>query len=247
MPSIWSMPAELPPLAKARVSAGFAAPIFSMARDVGIDLPALRRAAGLPFPEREHSGGVSVEAFLALLEAGARLSDDPLFGLHLGQRVRVADIPFYGLALCACRTFGGALRLVLRFESLVHDLGRSELLVRDGVAHWRLRSPWLDMPGARHLVEFAAASSRAHADFIAQRDLQIIELSSPLPPAPGVSMAEYEKILGRPVRFEAEEAAVKFPAELLDAPIPHADTGFFAALTQWAEGRLMDKKLEAEA
>ncbi len=218
-----------------------------MARELGVDQDELWNVAGVARSDRRYSAGVSVQSFLALLEAGAHLSNDPLFGLHLGQRLRIADIPGYGLALCACRTYGVVLRLALRFECLAHDLGRTELTVSDGIAQISMRSPWLDLPGGRHVIEFAAASVRAQTNWIAGVELPLIEIASPFPPAPGVSLDAYEKAFGMPVIFGAKNGGVKFSADLLDERVPNADTGFFATLTDWAEQRLQTRKRKAEA
>ncbi len=240
------MRSELPPLAKARVSGKIVHALFARARDIGLDLDELTAAAGLPGAARDQVGAVSVQSFLALLEAGASLSNDPLFGLHFGQELRVTDVPGYGLALCVCRTLGDALQLVVRFECLVHDLGRTEISEKDGVVHYRWRTPWLDLQGGRHLIEFAAAGLCAHVNWIAGRQVTAIEIASPCPPAPGVAAAEYEMVFCSPVRFGAEDAGIRFSAKLLDEPIPNADIGFFSTLTHLAEKWLLDKSRQDE-
>ena len=43
---------------------------------------------------------------------------DPLFGLHVGQRMRLSTFAGYGLVLCTCKDFRAAAAQTLRFEGL---------------------------------------------------------------------------------------------------------------------------------
>ncbi len=231
---------------KRLVAGPYLQPLLEAAAACGVsarDLQtALQQAAGLevaldPLPE-----AISADAYEVLLELGAQLGNDPDFGLHVGERVKLGTYNVYGLILLSCRDFGQALQQTMRFESLAHDLGRSRLEVHDGVAHYRWQP---NNPAAgRHLAESVFAGIRVFGNWLA---------GAPLPPAPVCfthaepgDTREHARIFGAPVSFAATSNAARFDAALLGMPVPNADIGMYPVLQQHAE-RLLQEKARAEA
>lgn len=238
---------DLPPLALARVSGEFASVAVRTAREFGADPGALGRACGLgdlaaPLPD-----AIGVENFLQLLEAASAMLGDPLFGLHVGERMRIADAGGYGMALLACANFRETVAITLRYESLAHDLGRSQLIERDGIGCFRWRSPWLDLPGGRHLVEFIAADIRAINDWLAGFTLPVASFNFTHEAPPGVALDEYQRVLAAPVNFAAAFNEGLFPAALLDIQIPNADRSLLPHLTRVIDRRLAERAASQEA
>ena len=113
-----------------RVTGAYLQPLIETAAARGVDHVRLAQAAGLAsgalacLPE-----SLAARDYLALLDAGARLSGDAHFGLHVGEQVRPGTFSVYGLVLMACSDFGQALEQTQRYEQLAHDLGRTSLSV----------------------------------------------------------------------------------------------------------------------
>ncbi|MDK9695790.1 MAG: AraC family transcriptional regulator [Siculibacillus sp.] len=235
----------IPPLDRARVRGPIAKPIFDFAASAGVDTDRLRAEAGLATgvgPDAD----IGVADHLALLLAGERLLGDPLFGLHVGLEMRPTDIPAYGMALCACLRVGTALRLMQRYESMAHDLGRCLLSFESDMVRLRVHSPWFDLPGGRHLVEMMGSGFRTHADWLVGRRLPALEVRSPFGPAPGVDPEHYARIIGVPVVFGAQHAELTFAAEMLDWRFASAESGMFAPLVHWAEQHFVRHKRAEE-
>lgn len=228
----------------ARVTGSYLQPLLETALERGVTLHALAQALGLPsgafhpLPET-----LPARSYIALLEAGARLTGDPHFGLHIGEKVRPATYSAYGMVLLACSSFGHAMELTQRYESLAHDLGRSVLAVEGAVA----RYDWICYtPDAnRHLVESVYAGIRVFGSWLAGRPLMPIAMRF-RHPDPGHGSAEYERVLGVAPEFGAQFNYATFDAALLGMPVPNADTTLYPVLRQHAERLLEERQAQGD-
>lgn len=241
--SITPAPAALP-AASARVTGSYLQPLLETALERGVAPDALAQAAGLapdaldPLPE-----SLPAPSYIALLEAGARLAGDPFFGLHVGEKARPATYSAYGMLLLACSSFGHALELTERYESLAHDLGRSRLALAGARAHYEWISNYPD--ATRHLVESVYAGIRVFGSWLAGRPLvpQALQLRHP---DPGHGHAEYLRVLGLAPSFGAAHNCATVDAALLAMPVPNADTSLYPVLRQHAERLLDERAAQAE-
>jgi len=226
----------------ARVAGAYVQPLLELAVERGVGLSALAVAAGLPedalspMPE-----SLAAADYVRLLDAGAELAGHPHFGLHVGERVRLGTYSVYGLILLSCRDLGQAFAQTLRYESLAHDLGRSELGVQDGTAVYQWHSHFPH--ASRHLAESVFAGVRVFGDWLA---------GTPLPAAPvafthaaPADVSEHHRLFGPDVEFGASTNCARFDAALLAMPVPNADVGLYPVLQQHAE-QLLQKKLRVQ-
>ncbi len=230
---------RLPSLARARVAGAYARTAVETARELGADLSRLGAACGLPELGDRLPESIPVPRYLALLDAAGNLLADPFFGLHVGERMRLATYAGYGPVLCTCKDFRTAVLQTARFEGLAHDLGRSELVENGEVAHYRWHSPWLGEAGARHLVESVAAGIRVTADWLAGGPVPMMDISFKHAAPEGLPLDEYQRIFRAPLQFGAPANEARFVAAFLDLPIANADVTLFPALTQAVEERLL--------
>lgn len=225
-----------------RVAGAYVQPLLELAMERGVGLPALALAAGMaedaltPIPE-----SLAAADYVRLLDAGAELARHPHFGLHVGERVKLGTYSVYGLILLSCRDLGQAFQQTLRYESLAHDLGRSELTVRDGTAMYQWHSHFPD--ASRHLAESVFAGVRVFGNWLA---------GTPLPAAPvsfthaaPADVSEHHRLFGPDVEFGASANCARFDAALLDLPVPNADVGLYPVLQQHAE-QLLQAKLRSQ-
>ena len=229
---------RLPPLARARVEGAYARAAVQTAREMGADLSRLGEACGLPGLGEALPESLPVLRYLALLQAAATEVGDPFFGLHVGERMKLATYIGYGPVLCTCKDFRTVVEQTIRFEALAHDLGRSELVEEGEVARYRWHSPWLGEVGGRHLVESVAAGIRVMADWLAGGSVPALEISFQHAAPEGQPADEYQRILAAPVRFGADANEAAFPAAFLDLAVANADASLFPAVVQAAEQRL---------
>ena len=228
-----------PPPDAARVTGAYLQPLLETALERGLTLAALAQAAGLapdaldPLPE-----SLPARRYIGLLEAGARLANDPFFGLHVGEKARPATYSAYGMLLLACSSFGHALELTQRYESLAHDLGRSRPSLAGAQAHYEWINHYPD--ATRHLVESVFAGIRVFGSWLAGRPLMPLALRL-RHPDPGHGNAEYLRVLGIAPEFGAPLNCAAVDAALLAMPVPNADTSLYPLLLHHAE-RLLEER-----
>ena len=229
----------------ARVTGSYLQPLLEAAAARGVDARRLARAAGLPegaldpLPESLAAGD-----YIALLAAGAELAEDPHFGLHVGERVRLGTYSVYGLILLACADFAQALEQTQRYEQLAHDLGRSRLEV-DAAASVACYTWTSHFPDAtRHLAESVFAGIRTFGSWLAGRPLAPLRLA--FAHASDADPAEYQRVLGMVPEFGMASHLACFDAALLAMPVPNADAGMYPVLQQHAERLLRERKEERE-
>lgn len=221
------------------VAGPYLQPLLEAASARGVTASALTKAAGLsadaldPLPE-----SLPVETYVRLLDAGAALADDPHFGLHVGECVKLGAYNVYGLILLSCRDFGQALQQTLRFEGLAHDLGSSALRVDGNMAEYRWDSALPD--ASRHLAESVFAGIQVMAGWLAGKPLPQAEIS--FRHAAPDDCSEHRRIFGDKVSFRAEANLARFDAALLAWPVRNADVGLYPVLQQHAEQLLQEKR-----
>jgi AraC-like DNA-binding protein len=229
------------PTMLARVTGSYLLPLLETAASRGVGARDLARAAGLPdgaldpLPE-----SLAASDYIVLLAAGAELADDPHFGLHVGERVRLGTYSVYGLILLACADFAQALEQTQRYEQLAHDLGRSRLEV-DAAANIACYTWTSHFPDAtRHLAESVFAGIRTFGSWLAGRPLAPLRLA--FAHASDADPAEYARVLGMVPAFGAGANLACFDATLLAMPVPNADAGMYPVLQQHAERLLQDRE-----
>lgn len=238
------MPTPASPASRSggRVAGPYLQPLIEAAAARGVDARALEQAAGLPpgtlaaLPE-----SLAASDYVRLLDVGAQLADDPQFGLHVGERVKLGTYNVYGLILLSCRDFGQALQQTMRFEALAHDLGRSALSIDGGVAEYRWHSAFPH--ASRHLVESVFAGIRVFGNWLAGQALPPVQVAFAHEAPP--ELREYVRVFGADVHFGAAVHHARFDAALLSWRVPNADVGLYPVLQQHAE-RLLKEKLRAE-
>ncbi len=237
MPQLCSI-APAAALDAGRVTGAYLQPLIETAASRGVDAPRLALAAGLPADALDSApDSLAARDYIALLDAGASVCDDPHFGLHVGERVRPGTFSVYGLVLMACSDFGQALAQTQRYEGLAHDLGRTSLSVEGAEARYTWTSHY---PGAsRHLVESVFAGIRVFGSWLAGRPLDPHRLAfvhhSDAP------LDEYLRILGVRPQFGAPANVAHFDAALLGMPVPNADPSLYPVLREHAE-RLLGER-----
>ncbi|AKU20331.1 AraC family transcriptional regulator [Massilia sp. NR 4-1] len=241
-----SSPPDAPRTTAGRVAGSYLQPLLEAAAARGVQAAALEQAAGLdagtlaPLPD-----ALPADSYVRLLDAGAALCNDPHFGLHVGERVKLGTYSVYGLILLSCRDFGQALEQTMRYEQLAHDLGRSELRVADGTAAYCWHSHY---PVAqRHLVDSVFAGIRVFGNWLAGQQLPTGELALMHDGGDPAGHGEYQRVLGTLPHFGASANIGYFDARMLQWPVPNADVSLYPVLQQHAEHLLRQRAAQAEA
>lgn len=208
--------------------------LYDYLAEQGLDATAL---LGEPPPasHAESPTRFPVTRWKALLETAAMRLDDPLLGLHLGQRVTPAHFGLMGYVLLACENLAAALQRLREFERLLYDV--SPLRVHAEADHLVLE--WgteAGRPGP--LVDEAAITALVTL----ARDMTAAPTMAPVSidfvnPAP-TDRSPHEAILDCPVAFACTSTRVRIPVQWLAMPLRHPDPQLLALLRAQAAEQL---------
>jgi AraC-like DNA-binding protein len=232
-------PCPIPPAADARVAMAYAQTAVAAAQAMGVTAAQIGAHLGWPADTLDAArDSLTVAEYIALLGAGERLAGDAVFGLHAGLHARLSTYPFYGLVVCACTTLRGAFAQTHRYEGLAHDLGRSRLDERDGIATYYWDTPWLDRctpAQARHLCDSVLAGILTFVSWLAHERLPVHEIGLPYPEPDADVRAAHAQVFGPAVVYGVPAAYGRFDAALLDRPVPNADGSMLKVLQRHAD------------
>lgn len=213
-----------------RVVAPYAHTLWDAARAEGVPQALLEQTFGRP---AVGEGEVSVSAYLALLQQALQHAG-PLFGWRLGQSVKPTTYGVNGILLLACPTLGEALQQVLRFESLVHDLGRSSFEREGDQVVYAWRNDCAGHPAAGALAESVFSGIQTCAQWLVGQAVSGFALDF-MHHTDEASAAAMAAASGARVRWGAPANRAVFPATLLDWPIPQANTALLPLLQRHAD------------
>jgi AraC-like DNA-binding protein len=223
-----------------RVAGSYLQPLLEAAAQRGVTAQALEQAAGLaprtlePLPE-----SLPAYDYVRLLDIGAQLADDPHFGLHVGQCVKLGTYTVYGLILLSCRDFGHVFEQTMRYEQLAHELGRSSITIDDDIACYTWHSNYGS--AHRHLADSVFAGIRVFSNWLAGITLPANDLKLTHDGGPPELRDEYAHVLGDMPKFNAEANVASFNAMMLSWPVPNADVSLYPVLQQHAEQLLQQR------
>lgn len=214
----------------ARVVAPYAHTLWDAARAEGLGEPELSAVLG-----RSTIGDsdVPLGAYLALLQL-ACARGGPAFGWRLGQAVKPTTYGVNGILLLACPTLGEALQQVLRFESLVHDLGRSSFVQRGDAVVYGWRNDCTAHPAAGVLTESVFSGIQTCAQWLVGQTLQDFDIEFSHQ-TDAVTAARITAFSGVRMRWGAGVNRAVFPAAVLALPIPQANKTLLPLLQRHAD------------
>ncbi|MFZ6682160.1 AraC family transcriptional regulator [Undibacterium sp. Tian12W] len=229
-------------LSTGRVAAAYLQPLLELANERSLNLRALATMAGMAEDAMSRlQESIAAADYIRLLDAGAELSKDPHFGLHVGERVKLGTYNVYGMILMSCKDFEQAFQQTMRYEGLAHDLGRSALAVEDAMTEYQWHSHFPQ--ASRHLAESVFAGIRVFGNWFA---------GTTLPDAPVYfrhaapdDLKEHHRLFGMEVHFDATLNCARFPTALLSWPVPNADVSMYPILQHHAE-KLLKQKQQAQ-
>lgn len=201
----------------------------------GVERGVLLDAAGLGKAAlADPDGRVPLLAVYDALEAACRATADSCLGLHFATSLELADLDALGFLMITSPTFGSALERMFRYQRMWAEGERYELFVEG--ERVRVTYEQYGPPRPAHVqmaqltfCDFVVNGSR----HISGLEFECVRFRHERPP----EAAEYERVLGVPIEFSAPCDEVRFPARLLELPLPDAN----AALCNFFDRYTRDK------
>lgn len=224
---------------EAKVSLSWVRTVLAQARRQGIEETTLLRAAGID-PAELTQERWPIDHITLLWRAAARLTQDPGFGLKAGALVGPGSFNVVGFIVQSAATLRQALAVVQKYQSLISDGGRFQLLPG-------ARTSWLvyhprqgDLAFSPHQIEAVLAAVVSASRWITPQPLQpaLVRFShEPVGP-----LAGYREVFGCRIEFNQAYSGLLIDNAALDAPLPQSDAQLARLHEQHAATQLQTLK-----
>ena len=193
---------------------------------------AMKRAGMVEEPSPEAL--VAFESGVALLEEAARLSKRDDVGVRFALQMPWADLGVLAYVVLHAPTVGAAFTNLRRYFAIQQTAAAFSLEVDGATAHlgYALRRAPHE-PARQHALTVLTLVVRLVRDGL--RDPAWAPAEITLPHAPPTQASDALAMLGAPVRYRADAAALVFPAEVLRRAMVTADAGLFPILVRHAD------------
>ncbi|ATG76625.1 AraC family transcriptional regulator [Pseudoalteromonas fuliginea] len=187
---------------------------------------------------RQFAPRITLTSYNALLEYSQKTLNDPLFGFKLGQHIRTANFGILGYLIESSDSLASAIQVLLNYDSLVADIGKSQFEQLGDIAIIR----WLPHPSCNEQV--ILRNMTAWVCVIRQL------LNSKLSPSSICFTDHYSKEhlntlatwFNCPVSINAKYNEISFPSSYLTLPFKTDNAAVHLALRQISEQQLSNFK-----
>lgn len=220
---------------QANVSLSWVRTVLGEAQRQGIEETTLLRAAGIQPSELERERW-PIDHITRLWRAAARLTQDAGFGLKAGALVGPASFNVVGFIVQSAATLRQALTVVQKYQTLISDGGRFQLLAGPQTS-WLVYHPRQgDLAFSPHQIEAVLAAVVSASRWITPQPLKptLVRFSHE---AVG-PLAGYREVFGCPIEFTQAYSGLLIDNAVLDAPLPQANAQLARLHEQYAADQL---------
>jgi AraC-like DNA-binding protein len=154
-------------------------------------------------------------------QSAEQITQDPIIGLHVGERIHPNDYGLLGQIMMNCNNLAEALESILSVEFIINNIFVSEVIIENDCAVNRIHSQQYEAEHIRHIIEQDISALINIGLFVMNKEYgdhnRPIEIHFRHKPA--ADIAEYERILKTKVLFEQEHNQAIFPLAILESPI----------------------------
>ncbi|MFN2362224.1 MAG: AraC family transcriptional regulator [Marinobacter sp.] len=220
---------------EATVSIGWVNTVIAAAQRLSVDTGILLATAGIA----ETATGYErwpIDDITRLWHAAEQCTGDPGFGLKVGAGFTPMSISGVGFALQSAATLREAVVMVQRFQRLISDGGRFQVLTGN-TATWLVYHPRQGkLAFSPHQIEAVLATVVGFASWVTGTSMHPsrVQFSQPrLGPWQG-----YQTAFHCPVEFEQAFSGVLIDNIILDQPLPQADPQLAQVHKRYTKARL---------
>ncbi|QCF27152.1 AraC family transcriptional regulator [Hydrocarboniclastica marina] len=220
---------------EATVSLGWVNTVIAAAQRLSVDADKLLTTAGLPAAARKQERW-PIDDITRLWHAAERCTNDPGFGLKVGAEFTPMSISGVGFALQSAATLREAVVMVQRYQRLISDGGRFQVLAGQA-ATWLVYHPRQGkLAFSPYQIEAVLAAVVGFASWVTGTRMQPLRVQfsqARLGPLPG-----YQAVFQCPVEFEQAFSGVLMDNAVLDQPLPQADPQLAQVHERYSTARL---------
>jgi AraC-like DNA-binding protein len=214
---------------------GWVNTVIAAAGQLGVPRDALLAEAGIALRTLQWERW-PIDCITRLWRAAERCSGDPGFGLKAGTGVTPASVSAVGFALQSAATLREGFGVVQKYQRLISDGGRFQLLSGSGVS-WIVYHPRQgELSFSPHQIEAVLAAVVTLAGWVTGtrlRPRRVQFSQARLGPPKG-----YAEVFRCPVEFEQAFSGLLLDDCVLDRPLPQADPQLARVHEQFTTARL---------
>jgi AraC-like DNA-binding protein len=175
-----------------------------------------------PYSEQEYYfNRVPLATLNKAWHSAEQITQDPIIGLHVGERIHPHDYGLLGQIIMNCNNLAEALESILSVEFIINNIFVSEVIIENSCAINRIHSQQYAAENIRHIIEQDIAALINIGLFVMNKEYG--EHNRPLEihfrHKPAADIEEYERILKTKVLFEQEYNQAIFPLAILESRI----------------------------
>jgi len=208
--------------------------MFLYLNSLGVEIDAFLHSLGIdPATVKSPDSYIPLETYLLIQDEAARHTNDPHFGLHMGEFAEAGSWSILGFMMMNCKTLGEAFEKSGRYSRIIGNLieARAELKLN------KIKVVFFTPPHApkmsRHCFESTFASSVRMMRTLTGVEINPLEVTF-IYPQPEAT-AEYERIFRCPVRFGKKENSFTLNWEIVNTPIRMANPSLLEHFEQYAQ------------
>ncbi len=208
--------------------------MFLYLASLGINSEEFLHSLGIdPKMAKSPDGYMSIETYLHIEDAAAAYTQDPYFGLHMGEYAEPGSWSILGYLMMNCRNLGEAFEKSGRYSRVIGNLIGGQAQLRINKIRVISTTPSYAPKMSRHCFESAYASGVRMMRTLSGLELNPLEVTfqSPQPE----STAEYERVFRCPVIFGHKYNSISIHPSLLRTPILLPNPELLATFENYAQ------------
>ena len=216
------------------VSATVLSQLFLYLTSLKVNIDEFLRTLGIdPAAVKSADAYIPIERYLLIQDEAARYTNDPCFGLHMGEYAEAGSWSILGYMMMNCRTLGEAFEKSGRYSRIIGNLIEARARLLFNKVRVELDTPPHAPKMSRHCFEATLSSSVRMMRTLTGVHLSPLEVTF-IYPQPA-STAEYERVFCCPVRFAQKENSLTLDWKIINTPIGMANPGLLEYFEQYAQ------------
>jgi len=209
--------------------------LLTAAEQMGMKQSVILEQAGVrPDEVEDGESRLSLDKMVSIWRAGEALSGDPLFGFHMGLRLRPTHFQLVAFTMLSSETLADALEKIMKYQRLISDGGEIEVNYEGEQACLVYKPARSDF--SYHQIDVALVAIVAFTRWLLSKEAIAIKVQ--LKHSNPAGLSEYQDFFGCPIEFDSDKNAMYFEPRLLDERLPGHDSGLAAMHEQLADTQL---------
>ena len=225
-----------PPIA---VSVSVLSQLLRYLKHLDADIDGIFQSAGVdPSFLHDPDSHIPVETYIAIQEEAASTTQDPCFGLHMGEFAEPGSWSILGYMMMNCQTLSEAAEKSARYSKIVGNLIQMKAQLGWGKVKVILSTPKYAPALSRHCYESTLSSTVRMGRSLTGKQIDPLEVGfSYSQPA---SISEYERIFRSPVLFEQKQTSITFDTRVGNTPLLQPNRNLLAQFENYAREYLAE-------